>query len=182
MLNISFISPITLIQAAIAGIIFGFLLQKGNVTRFNTIVNQFLLKDFTMLKIMLTAIIVGGIGAHIMAYFAVIPPLNTGDNTILRVLLGGMLMGIGIPILGYCPGTCAAAAGQGSTGAKYGLLGMLLGTMFYAEVFPFLKKHLFGVAPIKFKFLPNLFSIPSWIFFLGLIIILFVIERITKKQ
>ena len=48
--------------AALFGLIFGILLNKGRVTDYNVIVNLFRLKDFTVLKIMLTAIVVGGLG------------------------------------------------------------------------------------------------------------------------
>ena len=58
--------PKTLFFGALVGLVFGFLLQKGGVTRFRTIVGQFLLKDFTVLKVMMTAMIVGGIGIYAM--------------------------------------------------------------------------------------------------------------------
>ncbi|MEI8196014.1 MAG: hypothetical protein WCI73_08910, partial [Phycisphaerae bacterium] len=62
--------PITgigsLILAVVFGFAFGMLLHRGGVTTYNNIVNQFLFKDFTVLKIMLTAIIVGGIGVLIL--------------------------------------------------------------------------------------------------------------------
>ena len=53
-----------ILQGLIVGFIFGFLLQKGRVSRFNVIVGQLMLKDFTMLKIILSAIVVGSIGFH----------------------------------------------------------------------------------------------------------------------
>jgi hypothetical protein len=46
--------------AVFFGFLFGFLLQRGRVTDYNVIVNQFRLRDFTVLKVMLTAILVGG--------------------------------------------------------------------------------------------------------------------------
>ncbi|MDU6373682.1 MAG: hypothetical protein E6575_06185, partial [Bradyrhizobium sp.] len=44
------------------GAVFGYLLQQGKVTSCNVIENQFRLRDFTVLKVMGTAIVVGGIG------------------------------------------------------------------------------------------------------------------------
>lgn len=44
------------------GIVFGFLLQKGGVTSYNVIIAQLLLTDFTVMKVMLSAVIVGMIG------------------------------------------------------------------------------------------------------------------------
>jgi xanthosine utilization system XapX-like protein len=50
-----------LILAVIFGFAFGWLLQRGKVTSYNVIVNQFRFRDFTVLKVMMTAIIVGGV-------------------------------------------------------------------------------------------------------------------------
>ena len=38
------------------GIVFGFLLQKGGVTNYDVIIGQLLLDDFTVVKVMLTAL------------------------------------------------------------------------------------------------------------------------------
>ncbi|NLF07305.1 MAG: YeeE/YedE family protein, partial [Pirellulaceae bacterium] len=48
------------------GVGFGFLLQKGGVTYYDVIINQLLLKDFTVVKIMLTAMATGMIGVHLL--------------------------------------------------------------------------------------------------------------------
>ena len=48
------------------GFAFGWLLFRGGVTKYDVIVNQFRLRDFTVLKIMFTAIVVGGIGVAIL--------------------------------------------------------------------------------------------------------------------
>ena len=62
--------PITgnagLVLAVVVEFIFGLLLQRGRVADYNTIVNQRRLKDFTVLKVMFTAIVVGGIGVLIL--------------------------------------------------------------------------------------------------------------------
>ena len=39
------------------GIIFGFLLQKGGVTKYDVIINQLLLTDFAVVKIMFSAVV-----------------------------------------------------------------------------------------------------------------------------
>jgi hypothetical protein len=52
------------------GIIFGFLLQKGGVTKYDVIIGQLLLEDFTVIKIMLSAVVTGMIGIHLMKSWA----------------------------------------------------------------------------------------------------------------
>src|SRR5688500_13067174 len=99
-----FDSPDKLALGLLTGIIFGFLLQKGRVAKYQVIVGQFLLKDFTVVKIMATAVIVGAIGVYaLLAAGAVslhIKPMLVGG-----VLVGAVCFGFGIVILGYCPGT-----------------------------------------------------------------------------
>ncbi|MFP3904908.1 MAG: YeeE/YedE family protein, partial [Armatimonadota bacterium] len=55
-----------LLLGFVTGIVFGFLLQKGGVADYNVILDQLLLRDFTVVKIMLTAIVVGMVGIHAM--------------------------------------------------------------------------------------------------------------------
>ena len=55
-----------LVLAVVLGFIFGWLLHLGRVTDYNVIVNQFRLRDFTVLKVMLTAIVVGGVGVLVL--------------------------------------------------------------------------------------------------------------------
>ena len=59
-----------LITGALFGLVFGFLLQKGGVGKFNVLIGQLLLQDWTVAKIMLTAIVVGMIGVFPLHHFA----------------------------------------------------------------------------------------------------------------
>ena len=94
------------------GIAFGVLLQKGRVAKFAVIVSQFLLKDWTVVKIMGTAVVVGSVGVFALVAAGQaslhVKPLLLGG-----VLLGGALFGVGMTTLGYCPGTAVAACGEG---------------------------------------------------------------------
>ena len=92
------------------GIVFGFLLQKGGVTQYDVIIGQLLLKDFTVLKIMLSAVLVGMIGVHILSSIG-LAKLHPKPGSIGTSVLGGLIFGIGFGVLGYCPGTVAAAVG-----------------------------------------------------------------------
>ena len=59
-----FDSPDKLALGLLTGIVFGFLLQKGRAAKYHVIVGQFLLKDWTVVKIMLTAVILGSVGVY----------------------------------------------------------------------------------------------------------------------
>lgn len=117
------------------GIIFGFLLQKGRVVRFDKQVDAMLLKDMTIVKFMGAAIVVGMIGITILIEAGLIKaghkPMNVG-----AIVVGGLLFGAGWAIMGFCPGTSLAALGEGRWHAIFAIIGMLLGAALYAEIFP----------------------------------------------
>ncbi|MFW5653867.1 MAG: DUF6691 family protein [Planctomycetota bacterium] len=134
-----FSSPLMIVYGVLTGLIFGFLLQKGGVTRYQVILGQFLLRDFTVLKVMMTAIVVGGIGIWGMRAMGMDIPLHIKAATLVPNIVGGLIFGVGMAILGYCPGTGVAALGDGSRHAIPGLLGMLTGGAAFAYTYPHIK-------------------------------------------
>jgi hypothetical protein len=143
------------------GIVFGLLLHRGGVANYNVIVNQFRFKDFTVLKIMFTAIIVGGIGVLLLkagghAQYH-IKPAN-----MLGVSLGAALFGVGMVLYGYCPGTGVAAMATGSLHALVGFAGMLVGGVLYALSFTWVEANIQTVAALGKVRLPDLTGVPDW--------------------
>jgi len=114
------------------GVIFGFLLQKGGVAKYEVLIGMLLLKDFTVMKVMLSAVIVGMIGIYALHSAGLvklqIKPTRYGANA-----LGGIIFGIGFGLAAYCPGTGAAALGQGNFDAIAVLLGLMVGSYLFAE-------------------------------------------------
>ena len=132
---LTFDSPLKLFYGLLAGLVFGFLLQRGGVTRYAVIVGQFLWKDHTVVKTMLTAVAVGAVGVWAMHQMWDVP-LHVKNATIAASALGGGIFGVGMALLGYCPGTAVGAVGEGSRHAVPGLIGMLLGAAAFAEIQP----------------------------------------------
>lgn len=158
----------TLLLGAITGLIFGFLLQKGGVTRYNVIVNQFRFKDFTVLKTMLTAIVVGAAGIYAMLQLGMIQGLMVKPAELAMNAAGGLIFGVGMVLLGYCPGTALAAAGQGSRDAIAGIAGALVGAGVYAEVYPLLARGLEPIAKFGKVTLPEITHVSPWVYIAGL--------------
>lgn len=120
----------------LAGIAFGFLLQRGGVTRYSILVGQLLLIDFTVVKIMLTAALTGMVGIYAMKYRGWVE-LNPKPGSVGSSIVGGLIFGVGFGILGYCPGTVTGAAAQGSLDALLGgIPGLLIGSGIYAAMYP----------------------------------------------
>ncbi|MGK7864831.1 DUF6691 family protein [Falsiroseomonas sp. E2-1-a4] len=122
----------TIIQGVVFGFAFGFLLQKGGVGTYHILIGQLLFQDWTVVKIMVSAIIVGMVGVFALHHFGMaklhIKPTRLGSN-----ILGGLVFGAGFALIGYCPGTAAAALGQGSWDALFGMAGLVVGSWVYAE-------------------------------------------------
>jgi uncharacterized protein len=154
----------TLALGLITGFIFGFLLQKGRVTKYAVIVRQFLLRDFTVLKTMLTAVVVGGIGVYAMHALGA-ASLHVKPAQLAAVTLGGLIFGAGMVLLGYCPGTGVAAAAEGNVDALFGIAGMLFGALLFAEQFAFLGRTVLAWINLGPVTLPELTRLPAWAIF-----------------
>lgn len=158
-----FADPRTLMLGAITGLVFGFLLQKGGVTRYDTIVNQFRFKDFTVLKTMLTAIVVGAVGVYAMLQMGMIKGLSVKGAELAMNAGGGVIFGVGMVLLGYCPGTALAAAGQGSRDALVGLAGAVVGAAVYAEVYPLIARSIEPIAKFGKITFPEIMHVSPWL-------------------
>jgi uncharacterized protein len=178
---ISNASPLGLALAVVFGAAFGWLLHRGRVTDYNVIVNQFRLKDFTVLKVMLTAIIVGGLGVLLFTYFG-LAKWHVRDANMLGVLLGGSLFGIGMVLYGYCPGTAVAAVGTGSVHALVGVFGMIGGAILYAYSFDWVRTNILPVWNLGRITLSDITGIPAFIIYLALAVLAVIFFRVLERK
>jgi len=117
------------------GILFGFLLQKGGVTRYDVILGQLLLTDFTVVKVMLTAVVVGKIGVHFLKGLGV-AELHPKPGSLGSSVVGGLIFGVGFALLGIVR--------NHDRGHRTGISGcivrrpsrMLIGAGLFAEFYP----------------------------------------------
>lgn len=156
-------STATLGMGLLFGIIFGFLLQKGGATKYDVIVDQLLLSDFTVLKIMLSAVVTGMIGIYAMKTMGWIE-LSIKSGSLGKNIVGGLLFGVGFAVLGYCPGTIAGAVGNGYLDAIVGgLVGIVIGSGLFAALYPKLKSGILAKGDFGELTFPKLFKVNDWI-------------------
>ncbi|WP_417848350.1 YeeE/YedE family protein [Thalassoglobus sp.] len=122
----------SLVLGLVFGVVFGFLLQKGGVAKFHVLIGQLLLEDFTVVKVMLSAVVVGTLGIHLMHHLKLVE-LHIKPTRIASNVIGGLLFGTGFALSAYCPGTGAAALGQGNFDAFAMVAGMIAGSYVFAE-------------------------------------------------
>ena len=108
------------------GFLFGFAMQYAKLNKFNTISGMATLEDFTMAKTMAVAI---GLGSILMALSVDLGLATYHAKPLIPIanIIGGIIFGVGMAILGYCPGTLPISLGQGALDALVGIVGGLTG-------------------------------------------------------
>ncbi len=146
----------------ITGILFGFLLQKARVIRYDKQLGALRLIDMTIVKFMLSTVLVAMVGTYLLKDLGLVK-LSIKPTLLGGVILGGLLFGIGWGLLGYCPGTALGALGEGRFDALWGILGMLVGAGLYAEAYPFLKKTVLTWGDLGKITFPQVLGVSHWI-------------------
>ena len=119
----------------ILGFLFGTILQYAKLNRYNVISGMATLENFAVAKAIAVAIGVGAVliaietGLGFASYH--LKPFLLGG-----IILGGIIFGVGMAILGYCPGTLSVSLGQGSIDALFGIIGGLVGGFVYTLLLP----------------------------------------------
>jgi hypothetical protein len=156
------------------GIVFGFLLQKGRVTEYGVILGQLLLTDFTVVKVMLTAVLVGMIGVYAMKS-AGLARLHCRMGSVGATVIGGLIFGAGFAVLGYCPGTAAGAVGSGALDALVGMIGIVAGAGIFARLYPRLDRSILKRGTFPAETIPELVGVRPGIVVVAVAILIIVV-------
>jgi uncharacterized membrane protein YedE/YeeE len=174
-------SPGRLILGLLTGIVFGFLLQKGQAAKYPVILGQLLLRDWRVSKIMGTAVAVGSAGVYALvamgATHTAVKPMELGG-----ILAGAFCFGVGMAVLGYCPGTTVAAAGEGNRDALAGLAGMLVGAGAFVLVYAPLERFQRTIADWGKVTLPSVSNTSPWPWVLGLALMAAVAYALDRRR
>lgn len=152
-----------IVLGLLTGICFGFLLQKGGATDYGVIEGQLLLTDFTVLRLMLSAVIVGMVVFEVLKRSGYASS-HAAHGTLGTNVIGGLIFGAGFALLGYCPGTVAGAVGTGALDALFGgMVGMLIGAGIFAEAYPALRAGILTKSPFPAVTVPELMRMNTWL-------------------
>jgi len=140
---------VSLIVAFIIGIGFGFFLERAGFGNSKKLAMQFYFRDFAVLKVMFTAIVTAMLGAYFLSVFGILDLslVYLVPTNILPQIIGGLILGFGFVIGGYCPGTSCVAAATGKKDGIIYLLGVIAGIFVFGEMFP-LFKGLYNATPM----------------------------------
>ncbi len=129
-----------LVLAFLIGISFGFWLERAGFASSMKLALQFYFRDMSVLKAMFTGIVVCMVG---LSYFQWMGWLDLrlvyiNPTYLWPQVVGGLILGIGFVMAGYCPGTCLVASAIGKVDGMAATLGSLTGMFFFAEAFDWL--------------------------------------------
>ncbi len=151
-----------LVYGLVTGILFGFLLQKGRVLRYDKQLGALRLRDMTIVKFMLSSVVVGMVGVYLLHDLG-LAKLSVKPTILGPVVLGALIFGLGWGLLGYCPGTSLGALGEGRWDAAWGILGMIAGAALFAEAFPALKASVYTWGDLGRITLPQVLGLNHWV-------------------
>lgn len=130
----------SLVLALAIGFLFGFFLERAGLGNPRKLTAIFYFEDFTVLKVMFSAIVTSAIGLWVLT--------KTGSINMEKVLvvptylwpqlIGGVILGIGFVIGGYCPGTAVVGMSSGKIDALIFIVGLMLGIWIFAEGYPYI--------------------------------------------
>jgi hypothetical protein len=167
------------------GCLFGVSLQRAGLTHYARIVNVYRLRDWTVMRFMLTALAVGAVGiqAGISVGWAVSAPVP--PTALLANLTGGCVFGIGMATAGYCPGTIAAEAGEGRLDAWVaGLSGLFVGAIVFGLLQPVIMPVLGRVGSLGHVTLAALSGANPWLVvlvFVQLVVLVLTLIRPSRQ-
>ena len=162
------------------GLFFGVSLEKSKVYNPYTIFEQLLLKNFTMIKMFLTAILTGLFVFIILSSMGWIS-LSPKTTWYAADILGGLLMGLGMAMTAACPGTAPAQLAVGYKDALFTVMGLLVGAGIYTLLTPFMDPIFRTELPGKLTF-DQVLGIPfgllgSIVFGLGVLFLLWLEKK-----
>jgi len=172
--------------AIFIGIAFGYILEASGFSSSRKLAGIFYGYDFVVLKVFFTAVLVSVIGIYYMDYlgFLNISQLYIHPTYLWASIVGGIVMGFGFVMGGFCPGTdlCAIAIGKIDAMA-YGV-GILIGVFVFSEFFTFLEPMFDGSYLGHITVVDTLGISPYWFIFLFSIlsIVLFYIADLIRKK
>lgn len=126
------------IVALVIGILFGAILEQAGFSTSKKLVGLFYGYDFTVLRVFFTAGIVAMIGVMGLEHYGLVDInlVYVNPTFLWSGIIGGLIMGLGFVVGGFCPGTSVCAAAIGKIDAMIFIVGAFFGVLIFAEGYP----------------------------------------------
>jgi hypothetical protein len=154
-----------LVLAVAIGFGFGFVLERAGFGQSTKLAAQFYLHDMTVFKVMFGAIITAMSGLMVadglgLTDLRLVSESAVSFTYLWPMIAGGLVLGAGFIISGYCPGTSVVGMASGNLDAGVAYLGVVIGSVIYGEFFPLVETFHFS-GDKGFLFLYDVLGIPA---------------------
>ncbi len=161
----------SLVLAFLIGIGFGFALERAGFGSAKKLVSQFYLNDLAVFKVMFTAIVTAMLGVTYLSWagFLDLSLVYLVPTYWVAQVVGGLVLGVGFVVGGYCPGTSLVSTATGKLDGLLFVLGFAVGTLGFALAFP-LAKGLYTAGSLGTRTLPAVLGIPYGVIVFAVVI------------
>jgi hypothetical protein len=172
------------VSGIVLGLIFGYVLENAGFGSGCKLTAQLRFQDWAVFKVMFTAILVSAGGLYLLQGLGVI---SVNDMFIPSVMiwgssLGGVLIGVGMAVGGYCPGTSIVAFFSGKLDGLVFVLGIALGTLAFNGVFDSIKGWAWKQVGPDGLTVPQLLHLPAWAVWAVLFAVLVLVGYLTRNS
>ena len=156
--------------AVVFGIFFGLSLERGGLGNPHKLTGVFYLRDFTVPKVMFTAIVVASVGLYLLSDLRLLDleRVYIIPTFFWPQIVGGALFGVGYIVSGYCPGTAMAGFATGRLDALITIIGVGAGSLLFAVLFPVLEGFYLS-SDMGQTTLPKLAGVSHWVIIVSVI-------------
>jgi uncharacterized protein len=150
----------SLVVALGIGVAFGITLEQAGLGSARKLAGQFYLTDFTVLKVMFSAIVTAMLGLFWLGRLGVVDltRVYVPETYVVPQLAGGLVFGLGFVLAGLCPGTSCVAAATGRGDGAMVVAGMFSGVLLTGVLFAPLERFANSTA-LGVRTLPNLLHV-----------------------
>jgi hypothetical protein len=179
-----------LVLGTLIGFAFGFVLERAGFGRAPILAAQFYFTDTRVLKVMFSAIVTALLGVSLLSGLGLLDmsKVTVPETFLWPQLAGGLLLGVGFIVSGYCPGTAVVGAGSAKLDGLVTIVGVGVGALAFGWMYPLVSRFYvsgsMGVAR-----LPDLLSVPAPLLALGVTLMAIgmfagaeLLERITARR
>jgi uncharacterized membrane protein YedE/YeeE len=172
--------------ALLFGIFFGLSLERSGLGDPHKLTGVFYFRDFTVPKVMFTAIVVASTGIYLLTDLDLldIERVYIIPTFFWPQLAGGLIFGVGFVMSGYCPGTAVAGLASGRLDAFVAMAGVSAGSLLFATLYPMLEGFYLS-SDMGVVTVPGLLGVNHWVVIIGLVLVAGVmfwfLERMERK-
>lgn len=152
------------------GLMFGFVLERAGFASACKLTAQLRFRDWAVFNVMFTAILVCAAGLYVLRLSGALSneDIYIPTTYLWATLLGGVGVGAGMSIGGYCPGTAVVGFMSGKVDALMFFAGIVAGTWMFAGVYERIEPMLQALPGPEAQTLPQLLGVPEWVVLLAL--------------